>query len=257
MKHAAPTPAVKRHALASSETRLAMPMPAVKHAMPAVKHAMPAVKHATNLLQLFWILQNKNSSHDPTNAMALFQDERDESSSSDTKREPLALFQDEPDEGNVAPFHDEPDEDDSQIVFMHEQDERTQPIGRPHPAQSSPARRCALFGNESDEDSTGSNSSAYMADGENEHDDHQKALVEMSLETLSKFLSSQLGKAASCHAAPEQPKKKRCYDNSKRAANAAAKTTNAAGSNGRLSNAVVLIVAIFWTRVCKLPLMLV
>lgn len=137
------------------------------------------------------------------------------------------LFQDEPDEASPAsPFGREHAE--QSVLFMDEADEDVNSIQRRTERKSLSTgpvlhepneRESQLFGdepNESDDDDTDSDLEK-VPDGD--INQGSKSLVELSFSTISQFLSTQLARASASGTASSQPaRKKRCYDNSKRAA---------------------------------------
>ena len=137
-----------------------------------------------------------------------------------------ALFQPEPDEVEPSLFQDEPDEgsedDDAEQggigagLFKNEPDEPEEPERNEQDVQFMP------FQNEDDEHNHCSDSDdmPYLADDEGLDATIPKGIVDMSFSTLNRFLSSQLCKTSDV--AVEPPKKKRCYNNMKRLAKAAA-----------------------------------
>eukprot|EP00435_Cladocopium_sp_Y103_P069471 s18_g33.t1 len=128
------------------------------------------------------------------------------------------LFRDEPDEddfGCPPTFGQEPDEE-CRFVFQTEPEEPDCPV--------------ALFAAEKDEVanqpvslSSGSESeddTAYDADIEEDELLSRRRLFDMSFSTMNRFMAGQLCKLDESSSA--QPAKKRCYNNTRRAAKAAA-----------------------------------
>ena len=127
----------------------------------------------------------------------MFQDEPDESDGP-------SLFQNEGEERHSHPLQDEPDEPDSAPLAP-------QAVGGRH-----------LFGDESDEDDSGSEFLGYEADKE-DGDRTSYQQVQLNFETMTKFLESQLHKVAgSSTQTSGKIVKKRRYNNENRAAKAAA-----------------------------------
>ena len=151
--------------------------------------------------------------------MALFQDEADEDSSPN-------LFQTEGEDKGYFPFQDEADEDNLQqpIASAPSKQSRASKVLRNEPDEVMQQHRAQpqLFGEEVDEDcNSGSDSSAYLADCEDDCSKETRQLVqqvELNFSTLNMFLSTQLGFHKTDSTDP--PRKKRAYDNSKRAARA-------------------------------------
>ena len=145
------------------------------------------------------------------------------------------LFQDEPDE--VSPFHDENDEPDPSgeipQVFQDEPEEAeclTSALFKDEPdediSKASSAFPSACFRDEPAEISD-SGDSACLADDEMGPDAAStRGLVSLSFSTVSQFVATQLCRSNGPDPV-EKPKKKRCYDNSKRRAEAEAKQKKA------------------------------
>lgn len=150
--------------------------------------------------------------------MSIFQDEPDEDSSPNVfqkEKDEIGtfLFQDEGEESAPAPSANTsmgPRQTKDLRVLHDEPDETLEP-------------NMGLFADEQDEVGSDSTESAYLADCEDDCSEHQQQLVvqqlNLSFSTLNQFLSTQLG----FHQArsQEQPRKKRCYNNQRRAAQAA------------------------------------
>lgn len=131
----------------------------------------------------------------------------------------------------MALFQDEPDEPDGPLPFQAEtdrtagfplQDEGDEPdVCIPPPAPSSSTTTPMLFQEEGEEVDCDSDSSGFLADNElAENKDKYHELVQLNFATLTKFLESQLGKAAA-NVSTSQVVKKRRYNNSGRLAKAA------------------------------------
>ena len=148
----------------------------------------------------------------------LFQDELDEESpEGDHAACPL---QDEPDE--ESPLHSETDEPEDGVshLFQVELDEPEDKHPTKVPTLAPKALQCLQ--DEPDEVSD-SDESAYLGDTEIS-DAPQKSIVALSFSTVSQFLATQLCKPSAAAEKTEGPsRKKRCYDNSKRQAKAAAR----------------------------------
>ena len=142
----------------------------------------------------------------------------------------LGLFLAEPDEpdddGTI--FGDEADEEDRQPTLWQNEVEE---------ANCQPP----LLGIEKDEVEqtfldleSDSSDSAYEADVESDLVSSRKALFDMSFTTLNRFMAGQLCKAAGDSAGANRPaKKRRCYNNAKRAAKAAAGRAQNKGSTAK------------------------
>ncbi len=130
------------------------------------------------------------------------------------------MFDDEPDEpeqplADLFLHQTEPDEEDrpQQCLFQieeNEPDEGPQFCARPE---------------EPDEPSLGeaSDDSAYQGDVDETVSAHHQPIFDMGFQVMSQFLASQLGTISqNAKVSVDQPKKKRCYNNSRRAAKAAA-----------------------------------
>ncbi len=141
------------------------------------------------------------------------------------------LFHAEPDEPSDggAFFGDEPDEEDRQPTLW--QDETEEADGQ----------SACLLGIEKDEveqtfsDSPDDSSDyAYEADVESDLVSSRRSLFDMSFTTLNRFMAGQLCKAAGDSASSNMPaKKRRCYNNAKRAAKAAAGRAQKQGSTAK------------------------
>lgn len=151
--------------------------------------------------------------------MALFQDEPDEDSSPNA-------FQTEGEDKAFFPFQDEADEEDlrRRIASAPSKQPRASRVlgNEPDEVMQQHQAQPQLFGEEVDEDCiSGSDDSAYFADCEDDCSNEARQLVQqvqLNFSTLNMFLSTQLGFPKTDSTDP--PRKKRAYDNSKRAARA-------------------------------------
>ena len=150
--------------------------------------------------------------------MGIFQDEPDEDSS------PTA-FQTEKEEAGVCLFQDEVEDRHPRAAAssgVPRQSRDLRVLGEE--ADERRGLETNLFGDEGDEEESDSSNSAYLADCENDCSKDQQQLVmqqvQLNFSTLNKFLATQLGFQQS---PAEPPKKKRCYNNTRRAAIAEAK----------------------------------
>lgn len=147
----------------------------------------------------------------------------------------MALFQDEPDEleEDTGPglFGIEPAEEDRcRAPFEVEADEVTH---AQNPFQVEPDE--PDFVAEVHQDGSESGESAYMADVDEDTLANTKAYFDMSFSTLSQFLENKFIARGSDTAAAQPPTKKRCYDNTRRAARAeASRATRAAPEKTRV-----------------------
>ena len=151
------------------------------------------------------------------------------------------LFQDEPDE--VSPCHDEGDEPDPWSgmprVFQDEPEEAeslTSALFKEEPDEditASSAFPSVCFGDEPAEISD-SGDSACLADDELGPDAAStRGIVSLSFSTVSQFVATQLCRSNGPDPV-EKPKKKRCYNNSKRRAEAEAKRGKAPSKRQRV-----------------------
>lgn len=144
------------------------------------------------------------------------------------------LFQNEPDENESCFTWVEPDEEERLFQPEHEE-EPSQPVFVLPDEPDECDEDNEVASNERDEAGS-SNESAYDGDVDDVGPDSasQRALCEMSFKTLNSFLNTQLCKPIS-ERSTQQPKKKRCYDNSKRAMQAASKRASKPQPNTRLA----------------------
>ena len=140
------------------------------------------------------------------------------------------MFDDEPDEPDEPEqtladrflHHTEPDEENrpQQHLFQveeNEPDEGPQFCVRPEGPEEPDEPSLGESSNDS-----ASDVSAYEGDVDETVSAHQP-IFEMGFQVMNQFLASQLGKVSpSAKVSVDQPKKKRCYNNSRRAAKAAA-----------------------------------
>lgn len=139
-------------------------------------------------------------------------------------------------------FHAEPDEpDDVGTIFGDEADEEDrQPTLWQNEVEEEDCQP-RLLGVEKDEVEqtfldleSDSMDSAYEADVDSDLVSSRKALFDMSFTTLNRFMAGQLCKAAGDSASSNRPpKKRRCYNNAKRAAKAAAGRAQTQGSTAK------------------------
>ena len=122
-----------------------------------------------------------------------------------------SMFAEEPDEcEDTALFRAEPAEPDSQLCpFGIEKDETEQQIVEKPDS-----------GTDEDEDD------AYEADVDEEVVSSRQQLFDLSFATMNHFMASQLCTQHGGSSSSSRPVKKRCYDNTRRAAKAAAGKVN-------------------------------
>ena len=142
-----------------------------------------------------------------------------------------SLFQDEP--GEPEPFGDEPDEADADDeggtshLFQDEVDEadsiffKIDETAPPSSTKGGYVSESVCFQDELDEPSHSDSESCLADIDETEGDLRQERIVALSFSTMNTFMASQLRKTPAT-VVPRPPRKRRCYDNSNRAAKAAA-----------------------------------